>query len=126
MQEKYHVIKINWFIDGIYGTDDKITKAKGDDIIIAYSLESELVNHCENLTEAWCQGGDGVNVLNYKELKLEKISDMTSRYWNFDNVDNFGCIDYELIKSYSIKEVEKDLVEDKLAKLAIIEGEFTY
>ena len=110
----FHVVKINWFVDGKIGIDTKIHHALGSDIIVFCGEESEIILYCDDLTETWGQGSVGHHVLNYDNKKIETTSNMEARYWAFDNVDNFGLVDYEILASYSLKDFEEKNIGDEL------------
>lgn len=49
---------------------------------------------------------------------------MEARYWTFDNVDNFGLVDYEVLVSYSLKDFEEKNIGDELVYDAIENKKF--
>lgn len=117
---KFFVIKINWFIDETIGNSSKVEHTVGDDIVIFNGEESEIILFAEDLSEAWCQASRFSHyILNYNSKKIETISNMEARYWTFDNVNNFGLVDYEILASYSLKDFEEKFITDELVYDAI-------
>lgn len=115
----FHIVKINWFVDGIIGTDTKIHHKLGSDIIVFDGEESNILLFCDDLTETWGQGSVGHHVLNYDNKKIDTTSNMEARYWTFDNVNDFGLVDYEVLASYLLKDFEENNISDELVYNAI-------
>lgn len=121
----FYVIKINWFIDGTVGNSNKVNHALGNDIIIFYGEESEIILFAEDLTEVWGQASRFSHyILNYSNKKIETTSNMEFKHLTFDNVSNFGLVDYEALASYSLKDFEEKNINDELVYNAIDDKKF--
>lgn len=116
----FHVVKINWFIDGTIGNSNKVNHTVGNDIVIFNGEESEIIIFAEDLTEAWGQASRFSHyILNYSNKKIETTSSMEFKHLTFDNVSNFGLVDYEILASYSLKDFEEKSISDELVYTAI-------
>ncbi len=123
-KEMFFILEISWFVDGLYGLSKKIHHKEGKDIVIFGGNEGDILLFAENLTEAWGQGGGSQCVINYKEKKIDKVSNMESCYWGFDNVENFGLVDYKIIDKYTPDEVKEKKVKQDFIYEAINSGKF--
>lgn len=122
---KIFVIKINWFINGIIGTNINIHPKLGSDFVVFNGEESDILLFCEDLIDTFGQSSRFSHfVLNYKDKKIEEISNFESRYWSFDNVNNFGLVNYEVISSYSLKDFKENKINDKLVCEAVENRKF--
>lgn len=121
----FFIVKINWFVDGIFALSEKNHHTIGNDIVIFGGAEDEILLFAEDLIETWGQGGRFSHYLvNYTDKKIDTLSNMEGCYWGFDNVENFGLIDYEILDKYSFDEVQNKKVKDGFIYEAIINKNF--
>ena len=123
-KEMFFILEISWFVDGLYGLSKKIHHKEGKDIVIFGGNEGDILFFAENLTEAWGQGGGSQCIVNFKDNKIDTVSNMESCYWGFDNVENFGLVDYEILEKYSVDEVKDKKMKDNFIYEAIIDKKF--
>lgn len=110
-----HLVQLNWFIDGIKGLDEP-KRVYGNDCVVIVADECDVLLVAEDAVDSMGQGGTITDFHTIDNDEFSYTVKFTSKYWGYDNVENFGLIDYSIIQSFNKNEITNKAVLEAIEK----------
>lgn len=114
---KIHLVQLNWFIDGIKGLD-KPKRVLGNDCVVIVADECDIGLVAEAVVDSMGQGGTATDFHTINSNEFSYAAKFVSMYWGYDNVENFGLVDWSVIQCFNKNEITNKAVLEAIEKEA--------